>query len=473
MIKFRNLEIKKKLTSIIMLTSTVALLLACIALVTIEMISYKNGTIRQLSVLTKIVADNSTAALTFNYPENAEEILSALRVEKYIVSAYIYDRQKELFAKYQRGDKGSILPEEVDGFGHFFKNDYLFIVQPVILDQEIIGKVILQYDISEIFIKLKQYGTIIFSVFLVSILVAFVVSSKLQKLISQPILHLLNTAKKVSVDKDYSIRAEKESEDELGLLIDAFNQMLTQIQERDSALKKEQEKLEKRVEERTQELRQEVNERKKIETQIRESLVEKEVLLKEIHHRVKNNLQVVSSLLYLQARNIRDKKTHEMLKESQNRVRTMALIHEELYKSKDIIRIDFAEYIQSITSHLFHSYGVSSDKVNIAMEIDDIPLSIDKAIPCGLIVNEVVSNSFKYAFPNGKGGDIFIRLKENEDNFVQLIIGDNGVGLPKGFDFRKTKTLGLQLVHALTKQLSGNIDLYSNGGTEFKIEFTL
>ena len=218
---------------------------------------------------------------------------------------------------------------------------------------------------------------------------------------------------------------------------------------------------------------QEIAERKRAEEQIKASLAEKEVLLKEIHHRVKNNLQVISSLLYLQSKSIEDKAALQMFQESQNRVRSMAFIHERLYQSQDLARVDFAEYVRSLTNYLFRSYGVSTDVIQLKINMDDLPLGIDTAIPCGLIVNELVSNSLKYAFPDGRGGEIRIELRSDGDNRIALMVSDDGVGLPEDLDFRKTESLGLQLVNNLSvAQLEGAIDLDRRGGTTFRITFT-
>ena len=220
-----------------------------------------------------------------------------------------------------------------------------------------------------------------------------------------------------------------------------------------------------------------ITERKRAEAQIKASLREKEMLLKEIHHRVKNNLQIISSLLSLQSRRIKDRQIREELKESQNRVKSMSLIHEKLYQSGDPFGVDFARYAKSLSNHLFHSYGADSS-VKLKIEVDNILLSIDKAIPCGLIVHELVSNCLKHAFPDGRKGEIRIALypdhgheKSGDSCFCVLIIGDNGIGFPKDLDFRNSKSLGLQLVCGLARQIKGGIELDTSSGTEFRISF--
>ena len=211
-----------------------------------------------------------------------------------------------------------------------------------------------------------------------------------------------------------------------------------------------------------------ITERKRAEEQIKASLQEKEVLLKEIHHRVKNNLQVISSLLYLQSKNIQDRKTLGMFQDSQYRVRSMALVHERLYQSQDLARVDFAEYVRSLAKYLFRSYGVNTNIIRLKINSDDVSLGVDTAIPCGLIINELVSNSLKHAFPEGRTGEIHIELRDGEGQF-RLVASDDGVGFPKDLDFRNTKTLGLQLVNTLVEQLKGTIELDRSGGTAFKI----
>ncbi len=215
-----------------------------------------------------------------------------------------------------------------------------------------------------------------------------------------------------------------------------------------------------------------VTERKRAEDQVRASLREKEVLLKEIHHRVKNNLQVMSSLLYLQSKNIKDIETLEMFQDSQSRVRSMALVHEKLYQSQDLARIDFAEYVRSLASYLFRSYGVNTNVIRLKINVDDVFLGVDAAIPCGLIVNELVSNSLKHAFPGGRRGEIRIEFYSEDDGQYALMVSDDGVGFPEDLDFRDTGSLGLQLVHTLIEQVGGIIELDRSDGTKFKITFT-
>lgn len=214
----------------------------------------------------------------------------------------------------------------------------------------------------------------------------------------------------------------------------------------------------------------EIIERAQAEAKVKASLKEKEILLQEIHHRVKNNLQVISSLLNLQSQGIHDKKTLEVFQESQNRIRSMALIHERLYRSSDLARVDFAEYIRNLASFLIRSYR--SRAVRLDVQASDIYLSIDNAVPCGLIVNELISNALKHAFVDGREGEICVMMQQLADQQVKLIVRDNGVGLPKDVDYMNTGSLGLQLVTMLVQQLDGTIEIRNNAGAEFAIVFS-
>ena len=212
-----------------------------------------------------------------------------------------------------------------------------------------------------------------------------------------------------------------------------------------------------------------ITERKLAEDNIKSSLEEKNILLREIHHRVKNNMQIISSLLNLQTRYIADEKVVDILKESQNRVKSMAMIHETLYQSEGFAEIGFSNYVNNLVTYLLQSY-VDRDHVKIITDVDDIFLDIDTAIPCGLIINELITNSLKHAFPNITNGQIHIKLMWGDDKFI-LEVKDNGVGFPEMLDFRNTESLGLQLINSLVMQLDGSIELKSDGGTEFKIVF--
>ncbi|MBD1866764.1 PAS domain S-box protein [Cyanobacteria bacterium FACHB-471] len=216
---------------------------------------------------------------------------------------------------------------------------------------------------------------------------------------------------------------------------------------------------------------------KHTEERLQASLKEKEVLLKEIHHRVKNNLQIVYSLLRLQRRKLKDQLAANALLESQSRIESIALIHEKLYQSEDLSHINLAEYIPSLVTNLFSTYNLSHTQIALRTEIEPIFLDIDKAIRCGLIINELLSNSLKYAFPDRNQNNLSIHLQlftistGAEKSTIQLNMKDNGVGIPDHIDFSRPETLGLQLVQGFVGQLKGTLEMQRQGGTEFRVLF--
>ncbi len=213
-----------------------------------------------------------------------------------------------------------------------------------------------------------------------------------------------------------------------------------------------------------------ISERKLADVRLRESLREKEVLLKEIHHRVKNNLQVIASLLGLQSGALANEASKEAFEESRNRVKSMALVHETLYQSPGLSTIDFDAYIRRLAKDLFRSFGVDEDRIRLHVDIGPIPLDVDSAIHAGLLVNELLSNALKHAFPGDLGGEIFVGLKEKDANTITLTVADTGTGFMGAFDPKTTPTLGLHLVNTLVSQLSGVMTMAQDGGTRYTID---
>ena len=211
-----------------------------------------------------------------------------------------------------------------------------------------------------------------------------------------------------------------------------------------------------------------ITERKKAEKLVKKSLKEKELLLMEIHHRVKNNLMVISSLLNMQSRQIKDKEVLSLLKDSQSRARSMALIHEKLYSS-NLKQINFGEYIQDFTEELFKTYSTNPN-VTLKMDVEDLMLDINTSIPLGLIVNELISNSLKYAFASEDKGTVTVKFHKKDDVYT-LTVGDDGVGIPDDIDCLNTESLGMKLVTSLTEQLDGELKIDTTNGTCFNISF--
>jgi two-component sensor histidine kinase len=207
------------------------------------------------------------------------------------------------------------------------------------------------------------------------------------------------------------------------------------------------------------------------ENRLKESLNEKEVLIKELHHRVKNNLQVVSSLIALQSRKVDDEKYRVYFEESMNRIQAIALVHEKLYNSKDMTKIDFANYLNDLTRYLFYTYNINRQLVLLHLNVGDISLGIDTAVPCAMIINELVSNSLKHGFPDGREGEITVSLNINDEGKHALMVRDTGIGVPPGFDLQSSGSLGIQIVLSLIKQIRGKIEIGGNGGLSITIIF--
>ncbi|MCZ7400589.1 MAG: ATP-binding protein [Candidatus Methanoperedens sp.] len=317
--------------------------------------------------------------------------------------------------------------------------------------------------------EIYNQGKVSVNYFLISLIfVGFIFGGMsiwlMEKKVVSRILRLNNDVTLIKNSHNPSKHVVVEGKDEISYLSISINDMLEGIEhsqaeqkKAEDELKKHHDQLEEIVESRT--------------AQLNKSIQEKEVLLREIHHRVKNNMQIVSSLLMLQSQNIEDKKYKDVFIDSQNRIHAMALIHEKLYQSESIAQINFKEYVSDIVSNIIGSYGQKSN-IQIDINVENIPIKIDYAVPCGLIINELVTNSLKYAFPDGRQGKIQISVTSNDNNMIRLSISDDGVGIPEDVDIRNTKTLGLELVTSLAEgQLHGEIILNRENGTEFQINF--
>ncbi len=293
--------------------------------------------------------------------------------------------------------------------------------------------IIAEKNVKEAFLPLTRIKYIfVFSgcgVFFLVLFFGFVISGKINVIINKIIE---GTKRIASGDLEHSITIGKRK-DEIGEVVESFNSMTIKL---------------------------------------KELLNEKELLMREIFHRVKNNMQVISSLLSLQCKYIKDEKYIEMVKESQDRIKVMALIHENLYRSKDLSNIDFNDYIKSLAKGLLLSYKMDTNKIALKINIETVFFAIETAIPCGLIINELISNSLKYAFPDGRVGEINISLRSLDKGERELIVSNDGVSFPKDLDFRNTESLGLRLVTNLVEnQLHGKIELNNSKGTEFQIRF--
>ena len=370
---------------------------------------------------------------------------------------YLYVRQN----KSQISDDGSIFQEHMN----------------IIFNGNKIGKLYLGYSLSELDKDISEIKSNVAQISLLILFIGMICINFIGNLITKPLKKVVEATEEIS-NGNFSKRAIINSNDEIGYLAKTFNQMIDNINSVNFQLAETNTGLEirsKELLETNKALELENSQRKLAEEKIQNSLHEKEVLLKEIHHRVKNNLQVISSLLYLNSKKIIDKEALEMFKESQNRVKSIALVHERLYQSKDLGKIDFKEYVIRLTNDLLRSFAVNTSLINLKVNINNIYISIDTAVPCGLIINELISNSLKYAFPNLETeqdhAEIKIEFNKAQNNEFILEISDNGVGLPSDFDIKTTQSLGLQLVETLIAQLDGTKELDLSNGTLTRIKF--
>ncbi len=479
--KFKNLPIKTKLIIILVCLSGFILLIAMSLVVFYDLSHFKNSLARNLMVLAEAVGGNSRAAILFGDKDAANKILGSLKGEEQIDFAALYDDKNNIFVTYKRVQRLSFKPPTIKNEGYRLVGEKIELVKPIFLNGERVGEIYINANLNKFDQHLKTYIAIVGAIIFLAIIISIFISLKLQGIISKPILVLAAATRRITGKKDYSFRVSHQFQDELGTLYNGFNEMLIQIEKRDKELEKYKCHLEEMVAFRTQEicetnekLKIEIQERQKVETVILESLKEKEILLKEIHHRVKNNIQIVLSMIRLQGSKVQDEKYIRMFQECANRVQSMALMHEKIYDSPKLGAVDFSDYLQDLVSELVQVYDVDSNLVEIQIETNGISLDIDQGIPCGLVILELISNSITHAFPGEMKGFVKITLSflDETSNLLELKIKDNGIGLPIGFDFRNNKSLGLQIVKTLCeKQLKGKIDLNRSPGIEFIIHF--
>ena len=521
---FKDLPIRRKLLLIIMSISLFTLVLAFSGFMAYDIFLSRQEAVQDLSTIADVIGHNCAASLVFDDQADARETLAALKAHESIVTAWIFTEAGNVFARYVRDDiKKPVAQPEFKRDGHNFEDGQLVYYRPILLEGVCIGTVYIQSDLRIIRSILKRHLFVIAVVLLISLSCAFLLSSRLQRLVTDPIVRLGDLAKSISKEKDYSKRGLKQGNDEVGSLIDAFNEMLEEIEvqnaslalskkeaeasaeearlfasatsqanlklgneikvreEIEAELKRHREQLEKMVVQRTAELRatnreleNEISERKAAERKIRNSLDEKSVLLSEIHHRVRNNLQIISSLLDLTKRRSLSDEARGILAEARSKIFAMALIHSQLYESEDFNRVDMDRHLRSLLANIHQIYGSWKKGVNHVIECSDVYLSVAQAIPCALVFNEAISNVFKHAYKEDESGTCYITMKRSEDNRVFARVRDEGVGIPETVDVDKTETLGLKLLRNLVlHQLKGKFRIERNGGTDLFFEFDI
>ncbi len=428
------------------------------------------------NAVAKIAAYGVSAGLYFeDYAASQEEIEDLIKNEeiRYVV---IY-KDDSLYYEYNTFIAVLNDYRNVDGDLISKKWSIMKSYAPILIEDKKIGDIYIGYSLTAVIAKIddlrKNIGIVSLILFVIGALGVFLIS----KIFTRPLSKIVWAVNKIT-DGDLTQRVEIKSNDEVGFLSRSFNDMVEKIASTNKKMDTINKELENRVKDRTRELegtlkslQKENIQRKTVEQEISRSLHEKEVLLKEIHHRVKNNLQIVSSLFFFQSKKITDPKTLDMFRDGQNRVKTMALIHEKLYQSGDLANIDFKEYIKKLTNFLMQSYGVNQSKIKLKNNVQKIKLGVDTAVPCGLIINELISNSLKHGFSDTDNGEIKIDMGYDETNKLLLKISDNGKGIPKDLKIEESDSLGLRLVYNLSTQLNGTVTFFNNNGTTVKLLF--
>ncbi|MCI0605094.1 HAMP domain-containing protein [bacterium] len=436
---YADLSIRRKLMVIILSTSGIVLLLTAVAFISYEWLTFRRSLVINVTTLARVVSDNCTAALAFRNPADAREVLNALKAEKTIKAAVLYDHDGELFAFYPDNLKPELFPDKPGPDGYRFQEQDLIVIQPVVESKERYGTLFLRASLGVIYESLQNYAEIVILIFVLSLFAAFVLSTILTKSISNPVRSLAKAARLVSENRDYGVRVPRSGKDELGVLTQTFNEMLSRIEETDAGLRK--------------------------------AIGEKDVLIQEVHHRVKNNLQVILSLFDMQARHVDSEDALEVFHDCKARIRSMSLVHEMLYGSSDLSKIDFKNYVEKLADDLSTSYQQNDRQVKTTISLKDLELDISKAVPLGLLTNEVLTNSIKHAFVNEPNPEIFIKQVPSEA--LTILIGDNGKGLPSDIDFSNPTTFGLRIIRLLAEQLNANLNVESNHGTIYTIQMAL
>jgi len=521
---FKDRPIKQKFLLIIMAVNITTLLLAFAAFMAYDRWELRRTMVRQVSTIADILAYNCTAALLFDDAADAEETLAFLKTKPSVVAAWIFtDKGVPLACYVQEGvDTPQGLPP-AQNKGATFKKQILHLYKEVRSEDKPIGTVYIQSDERRVN-KLARDHLFIAGVGLIfSLLISFLISIRLQKTIAAPIVELAALSRSVSKEKNYRVRARKYGNDEIGLLVDAFNEMLHQIERQNASivqagksaeesarealrlaervtqsnlkleneirirkdvektLQKHRESLELRIRERTRELREanqrlreEIVERVAAEKKIQDSLDEKVLLLGEIHHRVKNNLQVISSLMDLTRRRTLNEEAKMVLADARSKIYAMSLVHSQLYRSESFTRIDMAVHIRRLLGSMSQIYTSSYRRIRPEIACDHVFLSVTQAIPCALVLNELISNVYKHAYPDNATGECRISMTETDGGLIRFRVKDNGSGIPDDIDIEGSETLGLKLIRNLIrKQLKGEVWFKGHNGTDITAEFPI
>ena len=434
------------------------------------------------SYLARLTADFSVAPLLFDDRDGALERLAYLETIPGLNSVTLTKQDETLFARWERAPTRP----GVSGAAPSWWVERNETFHAAVMHEGVhIGDVLLEASYEAFRETVGTHFVRMMGILLIVLVTALVFAYALQRPISTPIRRLAAATESVANGKAIQLPIPGRSAREIAELYESFNVMLDRIDERErerdavqSELRQAHDELEARVAERTLELERtnaelvsEVKERAAAEKRLTRALNEREVLLREIHHRVKNNLNVVYGLLALQARELRDPAASSALAESQQRVKVMATVHETLYESVSVSHIRADEFASRIVSDLKNVYAIDPARIRIDTSLDCFILDLEQAIPVGLILNELLTNAFKHAFPGSQEGAVRVGISLRDDASIELCVCDDGVGMGRAPDDAEAATLGLRLVGALSRQLDGHVEFAGGPGTEVRVIF--
>ena len=521
MMLFKDRSIKQKFLSVMMTVNIVTLLLGFTGFLIYDRWEMRRTMVAQTDTIADILAYNCAAALLFDDPEDARKTLAFVKTEPSIVSVWIFTATGAPLAHYIREGLGTPeMPPLIQEDAFAFKSRGLDLYKMVRMEDEPIGTIYIRSDMRQMMQLLRSHFIIACMGLLFGLIISFLITIRLQKSIVDPIVDLASLSRSVSKEKDFSVRAHKYGDDEIGSLVDAFNEMLRQIENQNASivqagkdaeesarealglaervtrsnlkleneirirkdvektLQRHRESLEERIRERTSELREinqqlkgEISERVAAERKIQDSLDEKVLLLGEIHHRVKNNLQVIASLMDLTRRRTLNEEAKTVLADARSKIYAMGLVHTQLYRSESFTRIDMAVHIRKLLASMRQIY-TSSRRIRPRIECAHVFLSVTQAIPCSLVLNELMANVHKHAYPEDAKGECLITMEEMDGKRIHFRVRDNGVGIPEDIDIEGSETLGLKLIRNLIrKQLKGEVWFKNNNGMDIVAEF--
>ena len=470
-------SIRQQLQRSLFVTIGVIVLLMTIAFFLVEVISFRQLIIESVVPKAELVAIHLRRALAQRDSWSAQEILATLATDPAIEGAYLFNRQAQPFAYYQQSrSKVEILPQRAEiplrereeilpllatkSRQVLFSWQHLSVFIPIVHNNETIGTVYVVSTLTPFYLRLLWWLLAAVAATAIASYAGLAIARKLQERITGPISDLAEMMRCVTHDGDLTPRAAIQGQGEIATLAHGFNQMLEAINTRDDELLTINFGLEERIAERTHALNC--------------SLQEKELLLREVHHRVKNNLQIISSLLSLQMKKIYDPATKESLRTSLSRIRSISLIHEKLYLTgRQVANNDLGIYLHELAEEIFRLHSISPQRIHLHLDLAVVEIDFDRLIHLALIFNELLTNTFKHAFSSTESGKVTIRLRQRT-NQVILTVQDNGKGLPDNFLLETTATVGLQLTSNLVRQAKGQFNLLrSTPGTEAVVAYPL